>query len=383
MGWEVLGQFVESWFDYSEQRMISAIADLPPGRMISKSVHDAFPGTPAEGIEVTAQVTVDTQAARISVDLTDNPDCMPCGFNLSEACARTAAMVGIFNGLAMNVPTNAGSFRRIDIDLRENCVVGVPRFPTSCSLATTNVADRVTNAVQTAIAGLGEGYGMAEVGAIFSSAAANVFGYDPRHDNRPFVNEVCLGDTNGAAAPNEDGWLTITHIGTAGLMFLDSIEVDELRHPIMIQTRRLAPDTEGAGRYRGAPGLHTEYGPRECSMRVMYAGDGMHNAASGVRGGQSGSAFRAYRRDIEGRLADAPGCADLELASGETIISTSCGGGGYGSPLEREPERVSRDVLEGYVSRERAAAVYGVIVDVDGAIDYPATQSKRLRANQA
>ena len=51
-----------------------------------------------------------------------------------------------------------------------------------------------------------------------------------------FVNEVCLGDTNGAAAPTEDGWLTITHIGTAGLMFLDSIEVDELRHPIMIRT---------------------------------------------------------------------------------------------------------------------------------------------------
>ena len=84
---------------------------------------------------------------------------MPCGFNLSEACARTAAMVGIFYGLgASSVPTNSGSFRRIDIRLRENCVVGIPRFPASCSLATTNVADRVTNAVQTAIAELGEGY---------------------------------------------------------------------------------------------------------------------------------------------------------------------------------------------------------------------------------
>lgn len=381
IGWEVLEQFVESWFDYSEQRMISAIADLPPGRVVSRSVHDAFPGTPPEGIEVSAEVEVDAKTARISVDLRDNPDCMPCGFNLSEACARTAAMVGIFYGLGIDVPTNSGSFRRIDIRLRENCVVGIPRFPASCSLATTNVADRVTNAVQTAIAELGEGFGMAEVGAIFSPAAANVFGHDPRHNDRPFVNEVCLGDTNGAAAPTEDGWLTITHIGTAGLMFLDSIEVDELRHPIMIRTRRVAPDTEGAGRFRGAPGLHTEYGPIDCTMRVIYAGDGMHNPARGVRGGEPGREFRAFRRNREGDLEEAPGCADFELSAGETVIGYSCGGGGYGPPLERAPERVSHDVVEGYVSRERAAAVYGVIVDDNGVLDHPATEEQRSEAN--
>ena len=382
LGWEVLEQFVESWFDYSEQRMKSAITDLPPGRVISRSVHDPFPGTPPEGIEVTAKVEVDTKTARIAVDLRDNPDCMPCGFNLSEACSRTAAMVGIFNGLGASVPTNEGSFRRIDIRLRENCVVGIPRFPASCSVATTNVADRVTNAVQTAIAKLGEGYGMAEVGAIFSPTNANVFGHDPRHGGRPFVNEVCLGDTNGAASPSEDGWLTISHIGSAGLMFLDSVEVDELRHPIIVHTRRVAPDTEGAGRYRGAPGLHTEYGPRDCSMRVIYAGDGMHNPARGVRGGGSGSAFRAYRRGHNGALEDAPDCADLDLASGETIIGISCGGGGYGPAFEREPKRVRDDVVEGYISRERAASVYGVMVDADGMIDLAATTSIRTEARK-
>ena len=286
-------------------------------------------------------------------------------------------MVGVFNGLGINVPTNAGSFRRIEINLRENCVVGIPRFPASCSVATTNVADRVTNAVQTALAELGDGYGMAEVGAISSSAAANLFGHDPRHGGRPFVNEICLGDTNGAASPRQDGWLTISHIGTAGLMLLDSVEIDELRHPLMVNTRRLIPDSEGAGRYRGAPGLHTEYGPRDCSVRVMYAGDGMINAAKGVRGGSSGAPLRVYIRRLDGSIEKAPGWGDFNLVCGESVIGMSCGGGGYGKAHERNPARIGHDLREGYITRDRAESVYKVVVDAAGKVDADATRLRR------
>ena len=44
----------------------------------------------------------------------------------------------------------------------------------------------------------------------------------------PFVNEVYLGCTGGAGAPTADGWLTIMHVGNAGMCYQDSIEVDEL-----------------------------------------------------------------------------------------------------------------------------------------------------------
>ncbi|MBT7614296.1 MAG: hydantoinase B/oxoprolinase family protein, partial [Rhodospirillaceae bacterium] len=379
LGWDVLEDFIESWFDYSEKRMQGAISKLPSGRVTASSIHDPFPGTPPEGIAINATVEVDPDAALMSVDLTDNPDCMPCGFNLSEACARTAAMVGVFNGLGINIPTNAGSFRRININLRENCIVGIPRFPASCSVATTNVADRVTNAVQTAIADLGDGFGMAEVGAISSSAAANLYGHDPRHGSRPYVNEICLGDTNGAASPRQDGWLTISHIGTAGLMLLDSVEIDELRHPLKVHTRRLIPDSEGAGRYRGAPGLHTEYGPRDCSVRVMYAGDGMINAAKGVRGGGSGAPLRVSVRRLDGSIEEAPAWGDFDLVSGESVIGMSCGGGGYGRAQERNPARVCRDLREGYITRERAESVYSVVVDAAGEVDADATRLRRQR----
>ena len=378
VGWDTLDDYVGAWFDYSEQRMIATIRRLPSGRATAVSVHDPFPGTPPEGIRVSATVEVDNAASRIEVDLRDNPDCLPCGLNLSEACARTAAMIGIFNSLGAGAPTNAGSFRRVRIHLRENCVVGIPHHPTSCSVATTNVADRVTNAVQTAIAELADGFGMAEAGAIQTPAAPVVSGVDPRH-GRPFVNQLALGDTCGPASPSEDGWITVNNIGSAGMMFWDSVEVDEVHHPILIRVRRLVADSEGAGRYRGAPASEVELGPYRCAMRVIYLSDGTQNAARGVRGGLTAAPARQYIRRPSGDLVDAPAFGDLELTDGTSIIGVSCGGGGYGSPLARDSERVRRDVAEGYVTRDRAAHVYGVVLDHDGAVDQPATRRRRAR----
>ena len=58
--------------------------------------------------------------------------------------------------------------------------------------------------------------------------------------------------------------------------------------------------------------------------------------------------------------------AALELQPGERIVSVSAGGGGYGDPLTRDPAAVLHDVLEGWVSRERALEVYGVVLTDSG-----------------
>jgi N-methylhydantoinase B len=51
----------------------------------------------------------------IDIDLRDNPDCYPCGVNLSQACSLSAAMVGVFNSIDHAVPPNAVSFRRVTV----------------------------------------------------------------------------------------------------------------------------------------------------------------------------------------------------------------------------------------------------------------------------
>ena len=110
------------------------------------------------------KITCDPIGKRIEVDLRENPDCLDCGLNLSEACSTSAVMTALFNCLEWDIPKNAGSFRRIGVLLRENCCVGIPRFPHSCSMATTNLTDRVVNVTQSAFAKFGEGFGLGQGG---------------------------------------------------------------------------------------------------------------------------------------------------------------------------------------------------------------------------
>ena len=382
-GWDALEDYAESWFDYSERKMADAISRLPAGKRVVTTAHDPFPGIP-DGIPVKATVEVDREAAMIRVDLTDNPDCQPCGLNLTEGTSMSAAMVAIFNSLIdHSVPANYGSFRRLDIRIRENCCVGVPRHPASCSVATTNLADRVSNPVQRALAEIAEGFGMAETGPIMPPGMGVISGKDPRHEGEAFVNQIHIGVTGGAGTPVTDGFLSIIHVGNAGMCHLDCIEVDKLHHPIFVAGRSLIPDTEGAGTFRGAPSMYVEFGPVEdCVMKVLYTADGTITPAAGARGGGSGGKSRARKREADGTLTDLPACHGAELAAGETIISYSSGGGGYGSPLDREPERVLHDLREDWITAERARDVYGLVTTGSAetdtlAVDLPATLARR------
>jgi len=374
MGWDKLEAYTQEWFDYSERRMIDVIRAMPKGRVTRKSTHDAFPATPSDGVTITATVEVKPDEAMIEVDMTDNPDSMENGLNLSEACALSAPMLAIFNSIDHTVPKNEGSFRRIKIHLRDGSIAGRPRHPTSCSAATTNIADRVANPVQAALAELADGLGLAETGALLPPSCGVVSGV---HHGKPFVNEVYLGCTGGAGAPMADGWLTILHAGNAGMCYQDSIEVDELRHPIFVHQRRLIPNSEGAGRFRGALGAYSEFAPVECDMTVAYISDGNVNPALGTRGGLAGGNSAQYRMYPDGSLEPLAACAEVVIAADERMVSISAGGGGYGAPHEREAYRVAHDVREGWVSRERAEAVYGVALHDDLTVDNEKTKELR------
>jgi N-methylhydantoinase B len=377
-GPETLEQYERDWFGYSEQRMIAAIRSIPAGTVVREGRHDPVPGMP-DGVPVKAVVTVDPEEARIEVDLRDNLDCQPCGLNLTEATARTAAMMGVFTGLGTVVPPNAGSFRRLRIRLRENCVVGIPRHPYSCSAATTDLSELTASLVALALGDFGEGFGLAQIGRAQPTSMAVISGNDPRDRGSPFVNQLILAVTGGAGAPHADGWLTILGIGAAGFLFRDSVEIDEMKYPIVVHEQRIVPDSEGAGRYRGSPGALVEFGPiAGAELDVVYLSDGTYNPSVGVRGGLPGGTASQRKRGVDGRLSDELGSyAQVRLQSSETLVGHTCGGGGYGPPHERDPQHVLADVREGWISAERAFDVYGVRIGGDGEVDRAATAARR------
>jgi N-methylhydantoinase B len=382
-GVDLIGEFVREWFDYSERRMINAIRQMPSGELENTGIHDPFPAVP-DGIPIKIKLRVDAQEGRILIDLRDNIDCVEAGLNQSRACAMSNAVIGVFNSLDPTIPHNAGGFRRITVLLRENCVVGIPKFPSSCSVATTNVGDRLVNATQAAFAKIGDGFGVAEGGLGMGPGYAVVSGDDWRRDGAPYVNQFFIGNNGGPATPRSDGWVTYLLPVAGGVSYRDSVEIDEQKYPIRFHSIRLQTDSGGAGRFRGAPAGYSVFGPKHDPMTVIYPLDGSVNPPKGVHGGHPGQAPYAVKIEREGTETRLPSVSAEMIRPGEFIVGSDCGGGGYGSPLERDPGRVRMDVLEKYVSIEKARDIYGVIftgrIDEESlAVDHEATIRQRQK----
>ncbi|MSQ67179.1 MAG: hydantoinase B/oxoprolinase family protein [Gammaproteobacteria bacterium] len=360
-GMATIQAFIEEWFAYSERRMVDAIGKMPGGKLSNITTYDPLPPVLPNGLPIRVDITVDPVAGYIDVDLTHNADNMAFGLNESVACATSNAMCGVFNCMDPDVPHNAGSFARVRVHLREGCITGIPKFPHSCSMATTNIGDRLVNVTQSAFAAIGEGHGMAE-GAIGMGAGAGVIsGLDWRR-NGPFINQEWLLTNGGPATPETDGWLNYGLPVAAGLMYRGSVEVDESKYPILVKHLRVIAGGGGAGRMRGAPGSEIVYGPRHDPMMVVVSCDGQVFPPQGVRGGQAGPAAATFKIFQDGHEEKLPGVVECELAPGEWIRGVDAGGGGYGNPLERDPARVLRDVLERWETLPRAREVYGVVL---------------------
>jgi len=383
IGADVIDAYGRTLFDDAERRMVAAIRRLPRATRTATSRHDGFPRLP-DGVPIRVTVSVDPDDARITVDLRDNPDCLPVGINLSEAASLTAALVGVFNSLSRvpaidaEIPVNPGSLRRVSVLLRENCCVGIPTHPHSVSTATTNLQDRVVNPVMRCFAQMLDGIGLAEFGLSCPPAASMISGVDPRTEE-PFINQLQLAVTGGPGGPSTDGWLTAYSAGASGMMDKDSVELDELHYPIRVREQRLLPDTAGDGRHRGAPAALVRIEAVGTSVVFMTNSDGTVNPPRGARRGVDGSPADQWIEQVDGAVREIKPFHREVLHDGDVMVSVSCSGGGYGPPLERDPEAVAADVREGWVSAEHALERYAVVVDDDGRLDAVATERERAR----
>jgi N-methylhydantoinase B len=224
---------------------------------------------------------------------------------------------------------------------------------------------------------------MAEGSAVIGAGFAVISGFD-RRSHAPFINQLVVGTNGGPATPSEDGWLTYNAPSGTGLIYRDSIEVDEHKYPIRYRSVRIECDTGGAGRFRAAPSAAVEYGPTQDPMIAAYSLDGYQTPARGARGGGAGSLGAAYIVTRKGDLVRTENMAQQAIEPGEWLRGEHGGGGGYGDPFTREPERALEDVAEGYVSREAATRLYGVTLsgaaeDDSLAVDQAGTEALRRR----
>ena len=204
------------------------------------------------------------------------------------------------------------------------------------------------------------------------------FGHDPQKKKNFIVQSIEGGGWGGR--PFEDGESGSVSI-CQGDVRNAPIENIELKCPVLVEERLLRMDSGGAGKFRGGLGLDS---------KVRNLVEGRWNLVQtgrrqcppwGLWGGKPGgvSDFLLRLPEAEWESVDV---SMYPVPTQSEVIVRTAGGGGWGNPLERDPEKVRMDVLEGFVSLEAALNDYGVVLKPDGhprayELDAEATQTLR------
>ena len=159
------------------------------------------------------------------------------------------------------------------------------------------------------------------------------------------------------------------------------VEAVETEFPLRIEHYELVPDSGGAGTFRGGLGTERQWRVLSEEATVNLRTDRFKHSSPGLFGARPAKSSAAALRAEDGTAKPLTSkVAGLRIKRGDLITWSMGGGGGYGNPLERDPERVRIDVVRGYVSIEAARTDYGVVVRPDYTIDDAAT--KLLRAGK-
>ena len=364
-GQETIAAFVEAWMAYGERRAAAAIRTLPAGTWSYENRHDPLPGVADEGIPVRARVTVDPDEAMITVDVRDNIDCIAGGLNLSETCSIAACRAGVFYNIDHTIPHNEGSCApHPGAGWRDNCIVGRPRYPVGTSVATTNVTDRLGERCPSCLcfAQIGPTHGMAEGGYQQAAWAGGHFGRGPAPGwpdlRQPDVHRL---RRRGPGLPGYDGWVTFGGPVDGGMQILSPTEVDESMFPIHFEVPRARHRHAGPrrmGRRAGhARRLRAHRGRDDRRLLQRRRHLSVQGRARGKRRRALGQP-EAHRR----RHARHPPPLSMRSAArpGEMFRFVTTAGGGYGDPTRRDPAAVARAVGNGWLSPEKAEAVYAV-----------------------
>jgi N-methylhydantoinase B len=377
-GVDTLLEAVRLDLDRAEARMRASIAALPDGTYFYEDYLETFMGGRFEPLLLPLALTV--RGERMTADFTGASPQVPFPVNSTAAVSAAGVFIAVKSVFDPQAPLNQGSFRPIEVITPPGTIVNVERPAPAGSHG--EIRKRV---IATMIGALAQMVPDRIAGDLCRTSFHNLIGGLEVRSGREWVHYEWSAGGNGAFA-EDDGPSAMAPIDWGDLVTVQSTEVIETRMPLLVESSRLAVDSGGAGRTRGGLALERALRVLAAGARYSLLSDGAVVPAFGVVGGLAGAPVRAW---IERQGAvedfDTPGkVAGHPLEEGSTVKVRSAGGGGYGDPLDRDPERVALDVREGYVSAAAARFAYGVLIERDGSIDPIATARwrARLRANR-
>ena len=376
-GVEKLLEVVRLDLDRAEARMRACIANLPDGTSYYEDYLETFIGGKFEPLLMPLALTI--EGDRMIADFTGASPQVPFPVNSTAAVSAASVFIAVKSIFDPKAPLNQGSFRPIEVIAPPGTIVNVQRPAPAGSHG--EIRKRV---IATMVGALAQITPDRVAGDLCRTSFHNLLGGFDTRKGREWVHYEWSAGGNGAFA-EDDGPSAMATIDWGDLVTVQSSEVMETRMPLIVESSRLAIDSGGAGTTRG--GLSMQRSLRVLAPEARYSllSDGAIVPAFGVLGGLAGFPVGAWiDRDGDIEDFDTPGkIAGHSVEEGAAVVIRSAGGGGYGDPLLRDPERVVSDVREGYVSSNAAVRLYGVALRTDGSVDTAATESLRQRIRDA
>ncbi len=348
-GREQLLSYLSAVLDYSEVRTRAAIEQWPDGQYRYSDYIDD------DGIDdepVLIAVTITVSGTELTVDFTGTSEQVKGAINATLSFTRAATYGAIKYVLGGDIPANDGFFRPIGVVAPAGTVVnGLP--PAACA-ARGVTGFRVGDAVFGALSQI-------QPQSVFAACdggntCVSIGGYDEQRRAFVFVEFSC---SNWGARPNDDGIDGTTD--PLQNLANQSIEVIESEQPLRIERYEFLPDSGGAGCFRGGLGIVREYRLLAKEAVVQVRSDRRRWRAYGLFGGQAGAPSTVRLSSASALL---PTKFTGAMHEGEVLTISIAGGGGHGSPTERDPQRVLEDVLSEKVTVEAARRVYRVDIDL-------------------
>ena len=357
--------------DYAEWLTRAALRELPDGEWRFEDWIDD------DGIDrdrpIPLRVALRKRGDTLVADWTGTAPQVKGAINNSLSFTKAATYTCLKSVLPLEIPSNAGFYRPIEVIAPPGTIANsVP--PAACA-ARGLTGFRMIDTVFGALAQ------MLPDRVIAASEGGNtgvsIGGYHADRTPFIFVEFICSAWGGRPWADGLDG-----NANLFANMSLPSAEVTETEQPLEILCTELIPDVGGPGKHRGGMSIRRAYRLTEDEAVLQVRADRHTFRPYGLYGGTPGKPSRnrlisgGSERELTAKVTMTP------MRRGDVFIHDQPGPGGWGDPLEREPARVLRDVLNELVSLESAREDYGVVIDA-GAVDAGATARRRAELRAA
>ena len=390
-GAAVIAQAMQRMIESSEARTRARLSELPDGEFHACDFleHDGH-----NNMLYKVDVKLTKRGDRMTLDYSGSSKQAPGFINATRAGLMGGACGSVLTTLGWDIQWNQGVLKTAEV-IAPDGLICTAQFPAPVGSATVETVWVVSNATMLAL--------------------NKLLATSPKYRHRTqTISDGCmatfnLGGINQFGEPfglhlmdplaaGSGAWATKDGVNAGGpitspVSAIADVERNEQVSPLFYLHRRLAPDTAGAGKFRGGVSAEvalTLGGIARAEALVMTHGAEVPNTM-GLGGGWPGATVRqSFGRGAvhdgrplqEGRwevFGPKPGL--MEMTNCDIFAVTWQGGGGWGDPIERDPGEVARDLAAGWVSMQAAKEIYGVLTK-DGQVDVVATGAQRKALRQ-